>query len=1416
MPFLANLALAELAALGAALSAVVVALYLLDRTRRRQTVPTLRFWVAAAKAPERRRRRIREWRSLLLQLAGILLLLLALAQLRWGNAAPSVRDHVLILDTSAWMGARAGPGTLLDQARASARGWLRALPAGDRVMLVRADALATPATAFVSDRAAVVQALAASQPGATALNLEQALEFARQALRLQGSSAGEIVFAGAGRVSSQQAEATTPAVPNLRVLPVRGALPNYGIRKIGLRRSAAGPDVWDVLVGVRNYAAEPHSLPLVLAFGGAVVGTRRLEVPAASEQDAAFQFRTRASGLLEARLLVRDAYPEDDRGVLELPARETVRVIVYSAEPELLRPVLAAHPQVQPEFRAPAEYRPEAIGGILILDRFRPQPPPAADAIWIEPPAAGSPVRVRSTVANVALNRWRSEHPLAESLRARDLRLASALVFEPAPGDISIAESEAGPVIVARETRPRTVALGFHPGRAALRHELTVPLLFANILRWMRPELFRDWELNAGSAGAVSVSLASAEAEAPDLRVLAEDSSPVPFTVQGRQLRFFAGAAGTVRVLAAGRERVYSLTLPEVGEAAWNPPPGARRGVPPALTLPASFLELWPWLAVLGGVLLALDGWIYGRRRPRRGAWILKAAMPVAILAALAQPRLTVFESKTAVAALMDTSASVTAEDLKRASQLAGSFERARGRNAVTVIPFARATRSLEAPERAGPLRHTAGEAGRATNLEAAIREGIAALPAGRVPRLALITDARENLGSAVRAAWQARRLGVPIDTFPLAGRPKPALRLEAVSLPTLAFTGERFPVDLAVLSPRRTPATVEIAAGEKTLGTSTVTLEPGANRLRVHARVTTVGAIDLAGAVRAPELGEVRFAQSLTLRRPRVLFVSQDPPGAEAHLFKTLQAAEFELRPSSTGAAENLDDHQIVVLNNWNLEAIPPAQKRRLEEYVRQGGGLLIIGGERNLYTEKKTAEDPLDRALPATLAPPRTPEGACVVLIVDKSSSMEGRKIELARQSAMGVVESLRPIDLIGVLIFDNSFQWAVPIRRAEERTLIKRIVGGIIADGGTQIAPALGEAYRRIRPINALYKHIVLLTDGISEEGDSLTLAKEAASNQVTISTVGLGQDVNRAYLEKVAALARGRAYFLTDPSGLEQILLRDVKEHTGTTVVEKAFQPLVVKPAEILEGVGMEAAPPLEGYVRYTSKPGADVLLMVDQKDPLLARWQYGLGHSAVFTSDAKSRWAARWVAWPGFDRFWANLFRDLLPHTQAGEATADYTSASGELVAEYRLSRHVEEPARIPDLFVFGPAGFQRPLPVQKVAEGVFRGRVRIEDRQGLFRVRPLADSRVFPEVGLYRQEAELAEYGSDEALLRRIAQFTGGRFNPPPAAVFDPAGRTLPSLLRLWPGLLGVALLLNLAELLWRKWPKKVTETFSG
>jgi Ca-activated chloride channel homolog len=826
-----------------------------------------------------------------------------------------------------------------------------------------------------------------------------------------------------------------------------------------------------------------------------------------------------------------------------------------------------------------------------------------------------------------------------------------------------------------------------------------------------------------------------------------------------------------------------------------------------------TFEHAWVLLLLLGPIAWAAREW---RTSSRRLGTLLKAGAFVAILLALAQPRITYHQTKVATAVLVDTSASVSMEDLAAASTFATQVERARGGNWVRVIPFARNIRNAapeEHPKNRWQLRHTAGAAGHATNLESAIRDAAASLPAGLTPRIALVSDGNENLGSAARAIWQAQQLGIPIDAFPLAGRPKPGLLLESVSLPAQVFSGERFPIEITVESPRNAGATVELTAEGKSLGVSPVELAAGSNHLHLHGSVNSTGAVDLAGKVASEGLGEAHFEQAIALRQPRVLLVNSDPPGTEEHLRRALEANSFEI-DTANGVPAKLEGYQLIVINNWDMHAIPDARKAALEEFVKQGGGLIWIAGEHNVYVDKKGAEeDALERTLPAKLAPPRTQDGTAVVLIIDKSSSMEGRKIELARAAASGVVENLRPIDSVGVLIFDNTYEWAVPIRKATDRASIKRLIAGIQPEGGTQIAPALREAYMRILPEDAIYKHIVLLTDGISEEGDSMTTAAEARRNRVTISTVGLGLDVNRAFLSRVANGAEGKSYFLDDPAGLEQLLLRDVEEHSGMTAVEKALRPRVVQHAEILDGVDIENAPALLGYIRFQAKPTADTILDADQKDPLLVRWQYGLGRAAVFTSDAKNRWAANWVTWPGFDRLWANTFRDLLPHAQQSEASADFDRASGDLVVDYHLSANVPEPDALPDIYVIGPNNFRAPMKVNKVAAAHYRGRLSIGQNQGLFRVRPLEDSPAFPEVGFYRPEDEMLEYGNNQQLLRQVASATGGRYQPTPRQVFDPGGRSTSATMDLWPVLLALAILLNLVELVMRK-SKGLLESF--
>jgi hypothetical protein len=618
--FFLNLTLPEFLALLGTLSVTVVALYLLDRRRRKLRVATLRFFRLNEKPPEmKHRRRVQQPWSLILQLVSLLLLLLAIAQLRLGSPDRSSRDHVLLLDASAWMAARtanpaqAGNVTrLIDLARSRARAYVRALPHNDRVMVVRAGELPMPATLFETDRQKIVQAIDQTQPGASALDIDKALEFAEQAQALRARRAGEIVFAGAGRVPGD-GPAAMRVPPNLRIIPVTGAVENIGLRKVALRRSLSEPDTWDIFVAVKNYGVKPHPVPLAVLYGGSPVGSRRLNLNPGAEETATFQFKTRAGGWLEARLLVRDAFPEDDRAVLELPARQSLLVTVYSDQPDLLRPVFTAIPDVKATFLAPSRFNASATSGIVILDRFAPATPPKTDAIWIEPPVKSSPISVRNVGTKLKLARWRSDHVLGTGLRAKDIELDSAEVFRLEKDDIAIAETDIGPVMAGRDGKTKTVVLGFHPVNSALKYELATPLLFANILHWMATDIFRLTELTAGTVGLVNVDLES-QPDPSTIRVVSDDGRPVPFTIDGRYLRFFTESPGIVRVVTGARELVYSLSLPQAGDTIWNPAT-AHHGIPSGFPSERSARDLWQWLALLGGAGLFADWMLFGRRR---------------------------------------------------------------------------------------------------------------------------------------------------------------------------------------------------------------------------------------------------------------------------------------------------------------------------------------------------------------------------------------------------------------------------------------------------------------------------------------------------------------------------------------------------------------------------------------------------------------------------------------------------------------------------------------------------------------------------------------------------------------------------------------------------------------------------------
>jgi hypothetical protein len=611
--FFLNLTLGEFFGLLAALGGLITALYLLDRTKRKKIVSTLRFWVDASRVQDQRsRKRMREPWSLILQLLGLLLLLAAAAQLQWGSRERRGREHVLLVDTSAWSAQRRGGESLLDREKSLAAGYLQALPGNDRVMLVCADSLATPMTAFTVDRAALLRALGECAAGYSALNLAQALSFGRQALSWSGGRAGEIVYAGPRLVSGEQNG--VPEISNLRILDAEANRDNAGIRRLAVKRSEDDPNSWQATITIKNYGATPRRLRLETQFAGTVFAPRALALSPGEEVAAEYTFSTNIAGELRARLAPHDSLASDDQAALRLPTSGALRVAVFTPRVDALRPLFEANHRLSVKFYPLAGYVPDPHADVVVLDQFAPASPPKPAALWILPPRDKSPVPVKRVVEGAVINHWHADAALEAGLRARETRIANAEVFETFAGDTAIASAAEGSLVVVR---PKTAVIGFDPLEGDLKFELTTPLLFANLLRWLSPEAFRMLELSAGQVGAASVSLDGQE-NSDGIRVIDERGFTVPFTVRAQTLELFTSHPSVVRILSEERERVLSLTLPDVAESEWKPPGRWAHGIPAPIRLAPAAVDLWKWLAIAGAACLLAEWLRYGRRRIAR------------------------------------------------------------------------------------------------------------------------------------------------------------------------------------------------------------------------------------------------------------------------------------------------------------------------------------------------------------------------------------------------------------------------------------------------------------------------------------------------------------------------------------------------------------------------------------------------------------------------------------------------------------------------------------------------------------------------------------------------------------------------------------------------------------------------------
>ncbi|MCU0226389.1 MAG: VWA domain-containing protein [Bryobacterales bacterium] len=610
MEFL-NLNLLQLLAAAGGISAFVVALYFLDRRRRRVVVSSLRFWhEARAERHPLPQKRIQQPWSLLLQLLGLLALLAALGDIRWTANSLRALDHVLVLDTSSWMQARDANGLLLDRAKAQAIRWVRSLPPGDRVLLVLSDANPMPAGSFEEDLALVEAAIGNATAGPTALQLGEALGFARQMLSSREAS-GDIVFVGSRWIAEEEIPSITSELSNLRVIAVDGAWRNVYLDRVTLQPKERDAGGWTAFVSVGNRGPAAQ-VPIQLRFGGAPTAAATVRVPSDEVVTAPIEFRIGAAGWVDVRLEMADMVRADNFARVEVPRTSVVQVQVCTQSPTRYASLFRANPGWNPIYRQdrPCAISPDAE--LLVLDDAVPVGALTVPALWIEPPA-NSPFPSRE--ANVAGNRvqWNTQSALAQGLQAKDLALTRGRYLERSSGDEVVAEMDGKPLAIARPSGPPQVAWGFQPLASDLRFEVATPLLFANSFRWLLPSTSIPEELRVGSMGAVLITDLDGDAEeAP--RVVDARGNALPVSKAADGWRFFAGSGGMYQVRQGQSERMVSLTLPQAPRSFWEPTAEQLVKAIPANSGAEAPRRWWMWLTVFGLLCLVADALLFDRR----------------------------------------------------------------------------------------------------------------------------------------------------------------------------------------------------------------------------------------------------------------------------------------------------------------------------------------------------------------------------------------------------------------------------------------------------------------------------------------------------------------------------------------------------------------------------------------------------------------------------------------------------------------------------------------------------------------------------------------------------------------------------------------------------------------------------------
>jgi uncharacterized membrane protein len=714
------------------------------------------------------------------------------------------------------------------------------------------------------------------------------------------------------------------------------------------------------------------------------------------------------------------------------------------------------------------------------------------------------------------------------------------------------------------------------------------------------------------------------------------------------------------------------------------------------------------------------------------------------------------------------------------------------------------------------------------TNIYEALQLAIGKLPQKGEKKIVLFSDGNENFQRSLDMAYLAGSLGIEIYPVRLAtwfGQNEAFVK--ELKTPSHVALETPFEIRLIVISSTENKGELVLVRNEKILAQQAIALQAGINVLAFADTLVEPGLYQYKAILNSSEDTFFQNNEGISFtkgtKKSRILYLT-DESGSSKYVAETLnvQGLDVDHKPirDIPGSIHGFLDYNAIIIDNISGRSISLSTMEQLEKYVKDmGGGLIVIGGDKSFGAGyyKKT---PIEKALPVFMDAPTDIKFSelYLIFVIDKSSSMTtsygGKsKLEMAKIAAFSAIEMLNPIDSVGIVTFDTQFEWIVTITRANERQKIADKLSQVMEGGGTDLYPALEDAFKVLNQVTSNRKHVIVLSDGETEEADFQSLAQSMSASGISISTVSIGKGSHVALMKSIAEWGKGRAYYTDDPNSIPKIFTGETKIITKKIITEKTMQPFLRTPGEMLQGIGGGVFPVIYGQVVTYPKPGAGVLIETVQ-GPLLAAWQYGLGRSVAFTSDLSNRWGKDWIIWEHFGKFtsqmvkWAqrketlrSFFAAIDRKGEKGTFAVDITTDENRFVNHLDLNVNVLLPSGQDQTFSLdqiAPGRYACEFPAEEIGAYFFS----IFGNQNHYSGMPQVFGFGIP----YTEEFNRTEV--NEQLLEDLASTTNGRvlsIDDIPTDLFTATSDSKEFGTGLWPYFILVFLFLLIADVVARK-----------